>query len=76
LQAWGVRTDIDEVRWLAAASVLARGDGPAAVEAFLGERQARVRAATELVAAVDRTRPTRLDAVAVAVRAVRDALMG
>ena len=75
LQAWGVRTDIEEVRWLAAASILAGGTGPAAVEAFLDDRRARVRAATELIAAVDRTRPTRLDAVAVSVRAVRDALM-
>ena len=76
LQGHGVRSDIEDVRWQAAKEVLARGDGTSAIETFVADHNERIQSAAELVSAVDRTRPTRLDAIAVAVRAVRDVLTG
>jgi glutamate dehydrogenase len=73
-QVHGLRSDIEDARVAAAAAVLTDPAPPEeALAVFMAARREDIAAANEIIAEVEAIRPPRLDAIAVAVRVLRDA---
>lgn len=73
-QVHGLRSDIEDVRVEAATVVLTDAAAPEeALAVFMSARREDIAEASEILADVEAIRPPRLDAIAVAVRVLRDA---